>query len=398
MFNKSIKLFEILGFTVKIDLSWLIIVTLVVWSLGGAVFPQLYPDLATSTHWIMGAVAALGLFASIVVHELSHSLVARRFGLPMKGITLFLFGGVAEMNDQPPSPKAEGLMAIAGPAVSVVVAVVFLLLAALGASQGWPTATVGVLRWIGFINGVLVAFNLIPGFPLDGGRVLRAVLWHIKGDLRKATHTASKVGSGFGLVLVGLGILNLLSLNPIGGLWWILIGLFVRSAAKQGYQQVIIRQMLRGETVDRFMNDHPVTVPPETTVEHLVDDYVYHHHYKTYPVVDRAGQLEGCVSTRQVKEIDRDQWKDTRVDEIVENCSQENTVSPNTDAMDALMRMSRSGNSRLMVAEGGQLRGILSLKDLLGFLSMKVELESDQPPQELPSPEQMAGSLPTTRS
>jgi Zn-dependent protease len=376
MFGKSIKLFSIFGFRVSIDLSWLIILVLVVWSLAGGVFPEQYEDLTWQAYLAMGLAAAAGLFASIVIHELCHSLMARQFGVPMKGITLFIFGGLAEMTDEPKSPAAEFLIAVAGPASSLVVAGVMLGVALLGGMTGWPGPVVGVLRWVGIINLILVGFNLIPGFPLDGGRVLRSILWKIKGDFRKATHLASKVGAGFGAVLIGLGILALLTGNPIGGMWWILIGLFVRSAAKQGYQQVIIRQMLEGEQVRRFMNDSPVTAPPDIDVETFVQDYVYQHHFKLFPVVD-GNNLAGCVTTRQIKDMPRELWSSTTLGEIAHACSEANTVSPDTDAMDALTRMSKADNSRVMVVDDGRLVGILSLKDLMGFLAMKIELEGE---------------------
>jgi Zn-dependent protease/CBS domain-containing protein len=379
MFGKSIRLFKIFGFSVRIDLSWLVILVLVVWSLAGGVFPQLYKGLETTTYWLMGFAAAMGLFISIVVHELCHSIVARGYGLPMTGITLFMFGGVAEMSDEPPSAKAEFMMAIAGPLSSLAIAMVFLGLSYAGDIYRWPVVVTLVLWWVGVINGVLVGFNLIPGFPLDGGRVLRSILWHIKGDLRSATHTASRVGMGFGLVLISMGIFNLLFLNPIGGLWWILIGMFVRGAASQAYQQVLIRQALHGEPVRRFMNDDPVTVPSSLSLHDLVEDYIYEHHFKMFPVVD-DGRLAGCISTEQVKEVPRQEWSDRTVRDVLEPCSDDNTIAPDADAMDALVRMNRTKTSRLMVVEGDRLAGLLALKDLLELLSLKLELEGEEQP------------------
>jgi Zn-dependent protease/CBS domain-containing protein len=377
MFGKSIKLFDLFGFTVRIDLSWVIILTLVLWSLGGGVFPQRYESLETSTHWWMAAAAALGLFVSIVVHELSHSLVARQFGLPMSGITLFLFGGVSEMTDEPPSPKAEFWMAIAGPATSVVLCVALLTGANGARDLGWPTPLVGVMWWVGLINGILAAFNLVPGFPMDGGRVLRSIIWSLRGSLRKATRTASHAGMWFGLVLIAVGIFNLLFLNPIGGLWWILIGMFLRGAAQQSYQQVLLKQTLQGEPVSRFMTTDPITVPGGATLEQLVNDYVYEHHFKMFPVVD-DGRLVGCVTTQRVKEIPREEWSQRTVGEIASGCDGETTLEPGTDALDALQKMNDSQNSRMVVADDGELRGVLALKDLLGFLALKLELEGDE--------------------
>ncbi len=389
MFGKSVRLFSLFGFTVRVDWSWLIILALIVWSLSAGVFPNWYPQLAWTMHLYMALAAAVCFFASIIVHELCHSLVARRYGLDMEGITLFVFGGVAQMQDQPPSPKAELLMALAGPASSLVICATMLGLWRLGLQMGWPDVAVGVALWIGVINGVLVAFNLIPGFPLDGGRVLRAILWKSKGDLRAATQAASKVGRVFGAVLIGLGVLQIfLAGNAIGGVWWILIGLFVRHAAKSGLQQVLIRQALSGEKVRRFMNTDPVTVPAGTSVGDAVERYVYEHHFKMFPVV-ADGRLSGCITTRQIKQVPREQWSRTPVEELTAGCSEENTIAPDADALDAFEKMSRHDNSRLMVVSDSQLEGILALKDLLKFLSLKLELEGDQPgtPPGMPDPE-----------
>lgn len=388
MFGKTLRLFSLFGFEVKIDLSWLIIIALVVWSLSAAVFPQQYPDLDWPTYLAMGLGAAVGLFVSIVFHELCHSLVARRYGLPMKGITLFIFGGVAEMSEEPPSAKAEFMMAIAGPLSSV-------LLAGLAFGASWlvllaegPETVAGVLGWIALINAILVAFNMIPGFPLDGGRVLRSILWRIKGDLRSATQTASRIGSAFGMALIGLGFFTLLFGRALGGLWWIFIGMFLRAAAKQGYQQVIIREALKGESVRRFMNDNPVYVTPSTTLDDLVENYVYRLHYKMFPVVDESGQLVGCITTRQVSDVPRDRWATTTVGDVAETCGQDNAIDADTDAVHALSHLSRTGSSRVMVTENGELAGVLTLKDLMDFLSLKLELgsESHRPePPEVPT-------------
>jgi Zn-dependent protease len=374
MFGKTFTLFRLFGFAVRIDLSWVFILVLVVWSLAGVVFPRLHEGLHWGTYLAMAVAAASGLFASIVVHEMCHSLVAKRYGLQMKGITLFLFGGVAEMGEEPPSAKAEFAMAIAGPAASLGVAAAFLGIASLGEGAGWMAPVTAVLRWIGYINGILVAFNLIPGFPLDGGRMLRAALWHWQDDLRRATRIASRIGSLFGAVLIGLGALQVLLGNPVGGLWWILIGLFLRGAAKMGYRQVLIRQALEGEPVRRFMNREPVSVPPTLTIEELLEEFVYRHQFKMFPVVDN-GRLVGCVHTRQIKEIPREQWAQRSVGEVASLCSKSNTVNPDDDAVRALTRMNRHHVSRLMVVEDDTLVGMLSLRDLLAFLSLKIELE-----------------------
>lgn len=375
MFGKTFDLFTIFGFKIRLDVSWFVVAVLITWSLAAGVFPQLSPGLSTTAYWIMGAAGALLLFASVVAHELSHALVARRFGIEMKGITLFIFGGVAEMSDEPPSPKAEFWVAIAGPIASVGVAAAFY---AFVTAATLPAAVRAVVGYLAGINLILAVFNLIPAFPLDGGRILRSALWHWKGSLRWATRITSAIGAGFGYLLIGLGVLQLVVGGPgafVSAMWMALIGLFLRSAAQMSYQQLLLRRVLEGEPVGRFMHRDPVCVPRHLSVEELVSDYVYRHHYKLYPVVD-DGRLVGCVTTRRVKELPREEWGRTSVGVLADECTAENSIAPDADAMDALSRMSRGRASRLMVVDAGRLVGIITLKDLLEFFSLKIELEA----------------------
>jgi Zn-dependent protease len=374
MFGHRMKLFKLLGFEVRIDASWIVIAVLVTWSLAKMAFPVWYPALAPATYWIMGAVGALGLFVSIVAHEFCHSLVARKFGMQMKGITLFIFGGVAEMGDEPPTARAEFMMAIAGPVSSLAIGGCCYLIYQLGLQSHWPTPVNAVTYYLFYINFILAAFNLLPAFPLDGGRVLRAILWGAKGNLRWATRVSSSIGAAFGLGLIFLGVLRFISHDIVGGVWMFLIGMFLRNAAQTSYQQLLVRKALEGEPVRRFMNAHPVTVPDSLTVAQLVDDYIYKYHYKMFPVM--AGEkLAGCITTRQVKEIPREAWDRETIREAASPCSPENTISPGTDAIKALAMMNQSGVSRLLVVENGRLVGVVTLKDLLDFFSLKVELE-----------------------
>lgn len=377
MFGKPLKLFRIFGFQVNMDWSWLIVMALIVWSLAGTVFPAQFAGLPIGIYLLMGVAAALGMFASIVAHELAHALAARQFGLPMKGITLFLFGGVAEMTDEPPSPKAEFWIAIAGPLASVGAGAAFLATAALGGLWNWPATVPAVLGWIGVINLILAVFNLIPGFPMDGGRVLRAGLWAWKHNLNTATRIASRVGAGFGLVLIVFGILEVLLVNPIGGVWMIMIGMFIRRAAQQSYRQLLVKQVLRGQHVRAFMNDHPLTVSPQLDLEHLVSDHVYRHHHTMFPVVD-DGRLVGRVTTRQLQQVPQALWREHDVAQVAEPATEDNTIRADEDAMVALNRMGRDENQRLMVVDGEKLVGIVSIRDLLKFLTLTLELENEQ--------------------
>jgi Zn-dependent protease len=375
MFGKRLTIFKLFGFEVKLDLSWLILGLLITWTLAKGLFPNFHEGLSTATYWIMGVAGALGLLFSIVFHELWHSLIARRFGLPMKGITLFIFGGVAEMTEEPPSPKAEFFMAVSGPLSSIVLG--FLLFGAvfLGETAGWSQPFLGVIDYLAWINLILAGFNLIPAFPLDGGRVLRSILWGWKDDIRWATNISSKIGSGFGFALIILGVLEAISGNFIGGAWMFLIGMFIRGASQMSYQQIVIRRALEGEKVSRFMVDDPVTVSPSTRLDDLVEDYIYTYHYKMYPVVD-SGKLIGCVELKQVKDVPREERSEKTVDDIMKSCSPDNTVRPDEDAVKALSIMKQKNRSRLMVVDDHKLIGVVALKDMLEFLNIKVDLDS----------------------
>lgn len=374
MFSKRFTVFRLLGFDVKIDLTWLVLAVLVTWTLARGVFPVYFPELSRQTYWLMGIGGTLGLLVSIVFHELCHSLVARRYGLPIKGITLFIFGGVAEMDEEPPSPKAEFLMAAAGPLASLVLAfVLYAALLTMGEVDS-PLSVRGVLFYLAYLNVLLAVFNLIPAFPLDGGRMLRAALWGWKGDIRWSTRISSAIGSGFGLALIGLAILAVLTGNFITGMWWFLIGLFIRTAAGMSYQQLLLREALRGESVRRFMNASPVTVSPSISLQELVDDYIYRYQFKMFPVAERS-RLLGCVTTREVRAVPRGDWTRRTVGDVFKACSPENTIAADAEALDALTLMARTGNSRLMVVDREALVGIVALKDLMRFLSLKFELE-----------------------
>jgi len=374
MNGRSITLFELLGFKVRVDVSWLFLALLVTWSLARGLFPVWYEGYSPATYWWMGIAGMIGLVFSLIFHELSHSLVARHYGLSIKGITLFIFGGVAEMAEEPKDAKTEFLMAIAGPIASFVLALGFHLLALFGVAQGLPVPLTGVLAYLSFVNLLLGGFNLIPAFPLDGGRMLRAALWYWRGDLRQATRIASGAGKAFGLVLMMLGALNIVTGNFIGGLWWFVIGLFVRGAAEASYQQLLARRQFEGEPVRRFMTHDTIAVPPELSLRSFVEDYVYEYHYDLFPVV--SGQrLVGCVGARQVKTVPREDWGRHSVGELMWPSTEENTVDPGMDAIEAMALMRRTGASRLIVAVGDRLAGIVVLKDMLEFFSLKIDLE-----------------------
>jgi Zn-dependent protease len=374
MLGRPLSLFKVFGFEIKVDISWLFLAALITWSLASGLFPEYYKDLPPAAYWWMGAAGTVGLFLSIIVHELVHSLVARYYGIPMKGITLFIFGGVAQMEDEPPNPKAEFMMAVVGPLSSFLIGIFSFLLYGLGEKSGWPVTVIGVLAYLAWLNTALAIFNLIPAFPLDGGRILRSALWSWKKDLRWATRIAAQIGSGFGIVLIIMGIFYTFKGNFVSGVWWFLIGLFVRSTAQMSYQQLLARGLFHAKKVKDLMIKNPVTVPRSISLTEFINEYVYKHHFQMYPVLS-FGRLTGCISINQVASIPREEWAEHTVGAVALPCSEEITVGPEEDANKALAIMNRTGNSRLLVVDGDQLVGIIALKDMLKLLSLKVELK-----------------------
>lgn len=375
MIGRQITLFRLYGIEVKLDASWLLLAALVMWSLATGYFPAQIPDRAASLYWSIAALGAAGLFSSIIFHEMCHSLVARAYGLSINGITLFIFGGVAEMADEPQSPKVEFLMAIAGPVSSYALALGFFAALAVFAANDGQTPLGALLSYLALINAMLATFNLVPAFPLDGGRVLRAALWQWKGNIRWATRHASQIGAAFGLGFVGIGVLTLSQGDIVGGLWFAVIGLFLNNAARASYTQLRTRQALEGLQVRRFMTRTPITVPPRLSLRELVDDYIYVSGHDTYPVVE-GNRLLGAVGLRQIKHIPQTQWQSVLVREIMSPCSPDNMISADADTVWAISLMQRGGNSRLLVVDGGHLVGIVALKDILRLLALKLDLET----------------------
>ena len=367
----EIVLFDVGGFAVKIDWSWAILAILIAWSLAEGFFPALYSGLPTLTYWWMSLAGVLGLFLSILLHELSHSIVGRYYKVPIRGITLFIFGGIAELEDEPLSPKIEFRMAIVGPILSLCLAGLFYLAAIGGEAAGWPQPATGVAQYLASLNLILALFNLAPGFPLDGGRVLRAFLWGRWRDLHRATRVAAKAGLWFGILLMGTGMFSILAGDLGTGIWWILIGLFLRNAAASSYYELRTRELMRARTVRDFMSGSPIAVGSSISLQEFVDDFVLRYHHEFFPVVD-SGRILGSVGLEQLRAIPRDAWKTTTVGNVFVPISDGNTIEAQVGAMAALRTMQRQKVSRLMVLDGGILVGILALKDLLKSLSLEV--------------------------
>ncbi|HVJ55857.1 MAG TPA: site-2 protease family protein [Aliidongia sp.] len=361
------------------DASWLLLAALISWTLAESVFPGIAPDLSSGTYWWMAGTATIGLLFSIVFHELAHSIVARQYGIAIRGITLFIFGGIADMEGEPGTAKSELLMAAAGPAASFLLAAILFALFTYAGVWAAPSAVQGTLWYLALINGMLALFNLIPAFPLDGGRMLRAALWMWRGDFLWATRIAAGAGNLFGILLIVLGLFEVMSGDFVGGMWRFLIGLFLKGAADASLRETMTKSVLQGVPVSRIMNPQPISVPSDLPVAALIDDFVYRHHHRTFPVT-KDGHLVGSVGTEQAASLDRAAWAATAIDSIMSPCAEADLVAPETDAVTALAGMKRSGRSRLWVVDRGRLVGILSLRDMLEFLSVKLELESGTHP------------------
>lgn len=373
MFGTTHTLFRIFGFEVRANVSWLFLAILVTWSLAAGFFPSAFPGLSPAFYWLLGLVGMVGLFFSILFHEFAHSLEARRRGLPIHGITLFLFGGVSEMIEEPPSPRAEFWIAIVGPLSSVFLAVVFWLIAQGLEAVAVPAPWVGLVEYLALLNVILAVFNMLPGFPLDGGRVLRSALWGWSGDLRWSTRVASWGGRILGYALIALGILAIAQGAVIAGMWWALIGLFAAGAAKMAYERLLLHEDLKGRTVRALMTPNPVTVPAGASVRTFVEDILYHHDLNAFPVVE-DGVLVGCVGKEDVRRLPRDEWSETAVAGIVRSCTPGTVISAGENASRALDRMQSESNDHLVVVDGDQVVGMLVLKDLLHHLTLRREL------------------------
>lgn len=370
MFRHRVRIITLAGFEVYVDLSWVIIAALVTWSLGAGTFPYYYPELSTSAHWIMAVVGAVALFASIVIHEFSHSIVARHFGLSMKSITLFLFGGVAEMEEHPRSAGVEFAMAIAGPLASIVLGLGLLLLR--GVTPGWPLAVTGVISYLGIINLALAGFNLLPAFPLDGGRVLRSLLWSWRKDLRVATRISTAIGSGFGWLFFGIGIFSVLRGNLIGGIWMAFIGLFLRTLSRRSYTALLIKQALEREDLRRFVEPGS-SVPASLPVREFINRHVYRVRARLFPVVS-DDRLVGCISTEELRRTPQETWGEKQVGDIARSCTVREKIPMGMDASEALEAMRKSGSNRVFVVEGERFIGTVRLEALLHFVAAKIDI------------------------
>jgi len=363
------RLGRLLGIPVVVHSSWFIALFVLSWSLALAYYPEQARGLSSGTYWWMGIISALLLFASVLVHELAHALVARRYGVRTRSITLFMFGGVAQIAAEPPTADAELAIAAAGPAMSYVLAGLFWVLDR--AVSG--TALGAIIGYLAFINAILATFNLIPGFPLDGGRVLRAILWRRSGDLERATRIAAQSGRVVAMIFIGLGLVQLFRGSFVGGLWLMLIGWFLESAAQAGYEQVLLRRALGGVRVGDIMTRDLHTIDPSLTVEEAIADFFIPLKHGGFPVV-YGDRLVGVVTLQDVRGVPAEGRRERRVREVMTPQANLKTVRPTTTAYEAFMRLGQEQIGRLLVVDdGGSLVGIVTRSDLLHAIRLYTE-------------------------
>ena len=375
MFTRRFNFLSVAGIKIGIDISWLFIAILLSWTLASGYFPFYYPNLSTLTYWQMGVIGMLGLFICVTLHELGHAMVAKHYKLPISQITLFIFGGVAEIKKEPQSPKVEFLMAIAGPIVSIIIALTMYYLTQLGNLVGWPVYVTGVTNYLAIINAIIVIFNLIPAFPLDGGRVFRALLWWWKKNLSWATKISTRLGWSFGTILIFFGIFSFITGNFLAGIWFAILGLFLQKAATSSQTQFFVGEALRDEKVQKFMKKDPVSVSPDITIKEFVEDYVYRSHHHLYPVTENE-ELIGYISLQEVKLKSQEEWEKTSVKKVMVPVCKFQTISPDTSALEALNLIQNLESPTLLITQEKRLVGILTANDLFKRISLKLELEA----------------------
>jgi Zn-dependent protease/CBS domain-containing protein len=370
--GSSFRIGRVMGISIEIHPSWLVIGFLVTYSLATVQFPLQYEGWGTGLYWLIGAITSVLFLVSVLAHELSHAVAARRFGVKISAITLFVFGGAASMESEPERPRDEALIAAAGPVASLLIGAVLWLIDVV-VQQEQIAALVG---WLGFINLTLGIFNLVPGFPMDGGRILRAALWRIRGDRYKATRNAAMVGQLIGYLLIAFGIL--IAFQPggiVAGIWLALIGWFLSSAAEQASAQTGIERTLHGVRVRDVMETEPPSVSPNESVATLVQDRMLHGEHRTFLVRHLDGGLAGIVTLSDVRRVPRDDWDQARVTDVMTRWNDLATVSPD-DAVESAMKLiqERGVNQLPVITEGRTVAGLLTRSGIMRLIETRLRL------------------------
>lgn len=365
----GIPIGRIAGIDILIHPSWFLVFALLTWSLSEGLFLEEHPDWDPAAGWAAGIATSLLFFASILLHELSHSILARRRGLDVRNITLFIFGGVSALKDEPKKPVDELHIALVGPITSFILGAVF----ALAGLALWDTGIEDAAFYLAFINVLLGIFNLLPGFPLDGGRVLRATLWSRSGSLFAATRTSAQVGAGIAFVLMGAGVLIAIAGAFITGIWLVVIGWFLRSQADASYRELITRDVLEGTPVSSVMDSDYRAVQPGTTLHSLLHDHVLRHHERHYPVfVD--GQFHGLVTLSDLARFPREDWDERKVADAMTPADRLHTVSPSDSLRRALDIIAANNVNQLPVMDGGRLLGFVTRTGIIRIMQVHEEV------------------------
>jgi len=366
----SLTLGKILGIPIKLHSSWFLIAALITWSLAGGYFPQEYPGWATITYWIVGAVTAVLFFASVLLHELGHSVLALREKVPVRNITLFIFGGVAQIGREPPTAGAEFRIAVAGPLTSLLLAGVSGLL---GRMLDGSAALAAPLAYVARINLMLALFNMIPGFPLDGGRVLRALLWGLGGSFRTATRWASWVGRGVAYLFILTGVGQIFLGSFLNGLWIAFIGWFLNNAAESSYQQVVLRDTLAGVTVRSVMTERCPIVSSDLRLDHLVNDLVLGQGQRCFFVADNEN-LQGLITLHNIRAVPSEQRETLTASQIMTPTESLFRAHPDDDVLALLQRMDEANVNQVPVMDNSHLLGVITREHLLHYIRLRSEL------------------------
>ncbi len=363
------------GIRIEINISWLAAFLLISTTLATRFFPVRYPDWGQDIYWILGASVAILMLFSIIAHELSHSLVANRLGVGVKSITLFIFGGIADLEKEPDSPRKEFLVAIAGPMMSLFLVVLFRALGLMSQYASLPEYFAVVFYYLSSINLILALFNMFPAFPLDGGRVLRAAIWHFTGNLHRATRISSTIGQWFGYFLMFIGLTNMFYGNLINGLWILFIGYFVVQASQSSYQNTIVSDIFSRTMVGEFMTRDVVAINRAVSVRDAVDEYFFRYKYNVFPVEDEEGVI-GLITIDNVKRIPKDEWGVTSLGAIVTELGEGIVVSPDETVSNVISKIFNNHIGRVLVMEEGRLVGIVSRTDIMNHLRIYMQLNN----------------------
>jgi len=370
----TIPMGRVLGIPLELDYSWFLVFALLTWGLAVGHYPAEFKSSTPSLYWIMGAVTALMLFISVLLHELGHSVVARRYKIPVRRITLFIFGGVSQIEAEAATAGVDFRIAVAGPLVSLALAALFAVLKLVVAEV---SPLLALVRYLAYMNVALALFNLIPGFPLDGGRALRAILWRLTGDFHRATLIAASVGRGFAYAFILVGVWQVFAGNFVGGLWIAFIGWFLESAAVSQTQQVVLRDLLTGHTVAEAMSRDLAAVPSGATLQQLVDQHVLTSGRRSF-LVQRDQAALGLLTLHDVVRIPRAQWGATTAEQAMIPAGRMRSARPDTELKEALEEMDRDGVSQLPVMADRQAVGVLRREDIIGFLRTAQQLHAGQ--------------------